>query len=355
MIFFFIFLALTLLWLLFPLTPSLLEFARPTDINPLKVVSRDSGDIAFFANNFRSYFLTQAEKFDFTTIRDSELSKLPDGSPFIRIRGTAWDPTTQNQASKTVDFLVIAGPETTLPDNVTFLREVYGVGELTGGVGCAYRAILADKSLTLPGQSIILRWAHSIGKLTVQEGSILHGRASSDDEFFLASGVTFEWICAPIISVGVIEKRDDTRQLQLQNVTFDQVDLKIMTDGTYRFDGDISIPANGLVTGNFVVTGQINIGSGAHVKGSMKAYKDINTEENCRIDGSVVTRSAINIGKFSIIEGPLISEAGIVIGQSTLIGSKDKPSTVSAPSVTIHSGVVIHGMVVAQRIGQTCT
>lgn len=353
MIFFFVFLTLTFLWLLFPLMPSLLEFVRPTDTDPLKVVSRDSSDIAFFANNFRNYFLIQAVKFDFTTIRDSELSKLPDGSPFIRIRGDEWVPNNQYQVSNSVDYLVIAGPETSLPGNVTFLREVYGVGELTGGVGCAYRAILADKNLTLLGQSIVLRWAHSIGTLTVQKGSILHGRASSDKALFLATGVTFEWIFAPIILVGETEKRNDKNEFKLRKVTFDQVNLKLMTDGTYRFDGDISIPANGLISGNFVVTGQINVGSGAQVKGSIKAYKGISTEENCMIDGSVVTRSSINIGKYCIIKGPLISETGIIIGKNTVVGRMDKPSTISAPSVTIHSGAVIHGMVVAQHIGQT--
>ncbi|KAA0895224.1 polymer-forming cytoskeletal protein [Oryzomonas rubra] len=350
MIFFFVFLTLTFLWLLFPLIPSLLEFVRPTDIDPLKVVSRDSGDIAFFANNFRNYFLTQAEKFDFTTIQDTELSKLPDGSPFIRIRGNVWN---QKHASAPVDYIVIAGPETTLPDDVTFLREVYGVGGLTGGVGCAYRAILADKSLTLLEQSIVLRWVHSIGKLTVQEGSILHGRASSDEELCLAIGVTFEWISAPVIFVGKTEIHSDTSPMQLRRVVFNQVGLKVMADGTYRFEGDISIPANSLFTGNIVVSGQINVGYGAHVKGSMKAYKDIKVGGNCKIDGSVVTRLTINIEKLCIIQGPLIAEAGISIGQGSIIGSKEKHSTVSAPSVTIYSGAVIYGMVVAQHIGQT--
>ena len=353
MIFFFILLAAALLWLLFPLTPSLLEFVRPTDIAPLKVVSRDSGDIAFFANNFRNYFLAQAEKFDFTTIRDLELSQLPDSSPFMRVRGNVCFPPNHNQASNTVDYLVIAGPETTLPDNITFLREVYGVGGLTGGVGCAYRAVLADRDLTLLGESIVLRWAHSMGTFTVQEGSILHGRTSSDEELFLASGVTFEWISAPVILVGKANEVNDISQLQLRDVTFNQVDLKVMTDGTYRFDGDISIPANGLVTGNFIVTGRIYIGSRAHIKGSIKAYKNIITEDNCRIDGSVVTRSTINIGKFCIVKGPLISETGIIIGQGTMVGNKEELSTISAPIVTIHSGTVIYGMVVAQRLGQT--
>lgn len=350
MIFFFVFLALTFLWLLLPLIPSLLEFVRPTDIDPLKVVSRDSGDVAFFANNFRNYFLTQAEKFDFTTIQDSELSKLPDGSPFIRIRGNVWN---QKQVSAPVDYIVIAGPETTLPDDVTFLREVYGVGELTGGVGCAYRAILTDKSLVLLEQSIILRWVHSIGKLTVQGGSILHGRASSDEELCLAIGVTFEWISAPVIFVGKTEISSDTGPLQLQRAIFDQVDLKTMTDGTYRFEGNISIPTNSLFTGNIVATGQINVGYGAHINGSMKAYNDINVKDNCKIDGSIVTTFKIKINNFCIIQGPVISEIGIIIGQGTIIGSKDKLSTVSAPSITIHSGAVIYGMVVAQNIGQT--
>lgn len=351
---FLIFLAVTILWLLLPLIPALRELITPTDIAPLTVVSRESSDIAFFAKNFRHYLLPQVEEFDFTLLRDSEPAMLPDGTPFVRVQGSAQLPFQQHQSMDIVDCLVIAGDGTTLPDSMTLLREVYGVGSLRGGTDCAYRAILAERDLELGMRSVVLRWVHSVGGLDVQEGTILYGRASSDQALHLAPGVTFEWIAAPVISI-VSAKEYATPKLEekVQRSPLDLGDMIAMSDNTYRSDGDFTVAEKSLLTGHLVVTGGLVVGPGAHVRGNLKAHETVTLGDGCRIDGSIVARSTVVIGKNCIIGGPLISEQEIIVGHGSAIGTLEKPATVSAPRVSLHAGVTVSGMVVVNNEGKT--
>lgn len=351
---FLILLLVTIVWLLLPIIPALRELIAPTDIAPLTVVSRESSDIAFFANNFRRYILPQIEKFDFSLIQDSEPAKLHDGTPFVRVQGVAQLPFQQHLSMNAVDYLIIAGDGTTMPDGMTVMREVYGVGSLRGGTDCAYRAILAEGDLELRMKSVVLRWVHSVGALDVHEGTILHGRASSDQALHLASGVTFEWIAAPVISV-VPAKEDAIGKVEgkVQRSPIDLGDMVAMSDNTYRSDGDFTVAENSLLTGHLVVTGALVIGSGSHVRGNLKAHETVTLGDGCKIDGSIVARSTVIIGENCVIVGPLISEQEITVGHGSAIGTLEKPATISAPRVSLHTGVTVSGMVVVKNEGKT--
>lgn len=343
----------TVLWLLLPLIPALCEFMAPTDTAPLTVVSRDSSDIAFFSKSFRNYLLPLAEKFDFTTLRDSEPAILSDGTPFVRVQGVAQLPFVQHPLEKTVDHLVIAGDGAILPDRVTFQREIFGVKSLIGGSDCTFRAILAEGNLTLHDRSIVLRWAHSVGVFEVHEGTALYGRASSDEALHLALGTSFEWIAAPVISVGKTQVSPVEAGQDIQRSPRKLDDMIAMTDDTYRFDGDLVVSERSIVTGNLVVTGKVTIESNSHIRGSLKAHEMVTLGEGCLIDGSIITMASICVGRKCTIGGQLIAEEEISVGHGSLIGSREKPVTVSAPHVTLCAGVVVSGMVVAQGAGKT--
>jgi len=326
---------------------------KPTDIDPLRVVPRDSSAVSFFANNFRNYILKQVEKYDFSSLRDYQPARLPDGTPFVRVQGSGKLPLKETSSANTVDHVVIAGVGSILPDDTTFLREVYGVASLMGGGNCVYRAILAEEELTLQPGSIVLRWGHSVGVFNVHENSILHGRASSDKELHLMPGVTFEWIAAPVISVESAEEHIGTAKEEVQRVPFELDDMIKMTDDTYRYNGDILLPDRSLVTGNLVVKGRLMIGPETCIRGNLKSHGAITLGNGCIVEGSIVTSSLLTIGKNCILWGPIISEKQITVGNGSAVGTQDKPATVSAPLVNLHSGVVVTGMVVAQSAGKT--
>jgi len=89
------------------------------------------------------------------------------------------------------------------------------------------------------------------------------------------------------------------------------------------------------------------------IKGSLKSDGEITLGDGCIVEGGVVTSSPVTIGKNCILWGPIISEKQITVGHGSIVGTKDKPATISAPLVNLHSGVAVTGMVVAQSAGKT--
>ncbi|MBN1382501.1 MAG: polymer-forming cytoskeletal protein [Deltaproteobacteria bacterium] len=348
-------LLITVGWFLLPFIPSVRELLRPTDTEPLRVVSRESSAISFFANNFRRYFLSQADQFDFSTIRDFEPATFPDGTPFVRVQGQGTFPLTNNPSESMVDYLVIAGEDTVFPEDTAFLREIYGVKSVKGARNSIYRAILAEEDLLVPEECIILRWAHAVHSFDVGENTRLHGRASAEKNLRLASGVLFEWIAAPVISIGHVEEVNDVKKDDSRLTPFEFKDMIKMTKGgdTYRSVGDLNIPNRSLVTGSLVIKGDLDIGEETVVRGNLKCDGKISIGDGCAVEGSIVTRSALHIGEKCAIKGPIISEEEVTVATGSVIGMDKGKTTISAPNVYLHNGVVIKGMVVAQREGKT--
>jgi hypothetical protein len=352
---FFIILLITIIWFMLPLVPSIQELLIPTDTDPLKVVPRDTGDISFFARNFRKYILSQLQKYDFSVLSDYEPAKLSDGTPFVRVQGTGQLPLQENSIVNTVDHVVIAGTGTILQDDTTFLREVYGMKSFIGGVQCIYRAILSEEDLTLSAGSTVLRWAHSVGLFTIGENSLLYGRASSDKELHLAPGVTFEWIAAPLISVGTPGEPHGIKGIMketVKRIPFELDETTTMAGDTHRHEGDLLIRGQRLVSGNLIVTGRLDIMPGSCVQGNIKAYKEVTIGDKCIVQGSIVTKTVLTVGTECILWGPLVSEQEINVGYHSTVGTTDKPTTIVAPIVALYPGVAISGMVIAQNTGQ---
>jgi predicted acyltransferase (DUF342 family) len=342
-------------WLLLPLIPAIRELLKPTDTDPLKVVSRESSAISFFANNFRSFFLTQADQYNFSSLKDFEPATFSDGTPFIRVQGRGRFPVRHDSSQDLVDYLVIVGNDAVFPDNTTFLREIYAVRSMTGGRSCIYRAILAEERLTIPEDCIVLRWAHCVEKFSVGDYTVLHGRASSDRALVLGQDVQFEWIAAPVISVGPLEEKAEVKKGIDGLVTFEFKDMIEMPGGkgTYRCVGDLPIGNRNLVTGSLVVTGELDIGEETVIKGNLKCYGKTSIGAGCVVEGSIVTRSPLQIGENCVVNGPVISEEEITIGAGSVIGTEQINATISAPQIYLNKGVVIKGMVIAESEGKT--
>src|ERR1043166_7526893 len=188
-------------WFLLPLLPALRELLRPTDLAALKVVDRSSGYVAYFARNFRNYLEKQTALLPAEQQVGDFLGRLPDGTRLVRIHKAV---TTLEREGKDgpEKRLVVVDVPLRLEGGETFLMELYARAPLTGGPEAVYRAVYAEKDLTLGEGSTVLRWAHAGGRLAVGRDSVLRGRISSDTGVELGPGVVFERIGAPIISAG---------------------------------------------------------------------------------------------------------------------------------------------------------
>ena len=334
----------TLLWFLLPLLPALRELFAPKDIAPLKVVDRSSGHVAYFARNFRQYLEralpAEAGAGDYA-------GKLLDGTEFVRVN---LKPATLNGAPKVHNHIVVFDTPITLHGEETFLLEVYARAPLSGGPRTVFRAVYADRELTLGEGSRVLRWTHAGGALTVGAGSLLRGRVSSDSAVRLGAGCVFERIGAPVIASGNAQEPPPAPPVAPK--LWKPLDARRVGDH-WRVEGDLEIPEGVLVKGSLVVAGALTLGMGAIVAGSLKAHREIMLGGEAQVQGSVVSRTRIELGQAAWVAGSVIAERDVRLGKDAVVGGPGRPATVSATSVELFGGATVYGQIAARREGRT--
>jgi predicted acyltransferase (DUF342 family) len=214
-----------------------------------------------------------------------------------------------------------------------------------------FRAVYAERDLSLGDGSQVLRWTHATGSLLVGAHSTLHGRVSSDRSVRLGNQVTFERIGAPVISAGAAQEPPPPPPSPPQAWRLPK-DARRIGDHV-RIDGDLKIPEGVLVTDHLVVTGRLTIGLGAIVAGSLKAHRDIELGDEVQVRGSAVSRTRITLGRFAWIAGPTIAEQRVVLGGNAVIGSPGSPATVVATEIELDQGATVYGQISAMRSART--
>jgi cytoskeletal protein CcmA (bactofilin family) len=343
-------LAVTVGWLLLPLIPGLRELFRPTDVTPLTVVDRSSGDVAYFAKNFRQYLDRQMAAYAAAPEADERHRKLPDGTSFVRVEHAehALEPASEE---RTQPSLVVADRPITLSGGETFLMEVFAREAFNGGPNAVYRALFGGRKIWLGEGTRVLRWVHAADRLVVGAHSVLRGRVSSDLGVSLGGGVVFERIGAPVIAVGLEhEPPPDPPALPKEF----KLPAETRRIGNHlRVIGNLDIPEGVRVTSSLVVSGTLRIGMGTIVEGSVKAHRDVELADEAQVRGAVVARRRVMAGAAAWIGGPVIAEERIRLGRGAVVGAPYRPATVSAPEVEMASGATVYGQISAPMGGRT--
>lgn len=337
-------------WFLLPMLPALRELLWPTDVQPLLVVDRSSGDVAFFARNFRQYLQRQTEGLAEAARVGDFAGALPDGTGFVRV-DRKLDALTYNGSERTQDRVVVSDRPLTLEGNETFLKEVYARAPLVGGSNAVYRAVYAERELILGEGSRVLRWVHAAGRLTAGAHSVLRGRVSSDDAVSLGGGVVFERIGAPVVSVG--REHEPPPDLPALPKEHKLPEGSRRIGDHVRVEGDLEIPAGMRVTSSLVVAGSLKVGLGSLVLGSVKAHRDVELGDEAQVRGAVVAGRRVMIGAAAWVAGPLIAEERVRLGRGAVVGGPTTPATVSAPEVEMSNGATVYGQVTAPAGGRT--
>lgn len=341
----FIVLAATLLWVLVPLLPGLLELRSRENLKPLEVTDRSVGRVSFFARNFKQYLdkvlPQEAGAGDYA-------ARLLDGTEFIRVNRRTDQLATQQ---KTEPRVVILDAPHSLPGDQTYLMEVYSRAPLTSGPETNYRAVYSEDDLALGEHNRVFRWVHANGALTVGCHSVLRGRVSSEFKVVMGSDVVFERAGAPVIAHQDVSEPPTTTRSELRGWNLPVGAQKV--GDHIRIEGDLDIPKETLVSGSLVVTGRLRIGTGALVEGSVKAYRDIELADKARVSGAVVTRSRLAVGEAAWIGGPALAERSVRLGRKAVVGGPSREVSVAGVEVELSEGATVYGQISAIRGART--
>lgn len=328
-----------------PLLPALTELYLKRDAQPLNVIQQHAGEIRHFSFGFRNYIAALLEPLrECVASGTTAHGAMPNGDQYLLL-GRADDTHLVSTGGETAtcQSVVAAGMDMVLPDGITFAKEVYAAGKITGGEESVFRALLGEKDIQLGRASTVIRWVHAVGAFRAGRDCDLYGRISSDREIQLESGCAFQRLNAPRIVLG----RSDAQET---NPSAETAPLSPPV-GRRLVDEDLEIQAGEIVSTNIVTRGRLHIGAGARVLGSVKSHGHIALGAGVHVEGSLISASTMHIGTDCRITGPVIAERGIAIDTGTRCGSVRTPTTVSAPTIEIADGVTVFGTIWARTEG----
>jgi cytoskeletal protein CcmA (bactofilin family) len=334
-----------------PLLPAIVELRLKRDAQPLNVIQQHAGEIRHFANGFRKVAVElQGPLRDCVALGTTAAGRLPDGDEYLLI-GRA-DNATWMRGGKPQPIcrvVVATGADAALPDGMTFAKEIYAAGRLTGGKDSTYRAILGEEDVRLQRASKVTRWAHAVGTFRAEYDCDLYGRVSSDREINLQSGCVFQRLNAPRISFG------DAAAKQIGSGALDAVagpQSLPAPAGRTLYDEDFDVPPGAVIPGSIVTRGKLRIGAGARVLGSAKSDKAMTVDAGACVQGSLISAGTMDIGPDCRVGGPVVAERGLVMESGTRCGAIHSQTTVSAPTIEIEEGALVFGTLWAREEGR---
>lgn len=334
----------TMLLLALPLIPAIMELYRKSDAVPLSVVQRHAGDIRYFATGFRNYLTPiEGELKRSETTRVGSEGILADGTKYCVIGSPSQPVPVQGNVCP---VLIATAWNLRAASGIAFQKDIYTRRGFIGGENNSYRAILADSSIQLGNSSCVTRWLHASGEVRTGADCRLEGRVSSDQALLLERGTRFLRLNAPLIATSRLEN--------VEWMTANQPgrNESLLTTVRELHHGDLKIEPGEVVRANLVVRGNLQIGAGAQIHASVKSCRDLMLERDVYIAGSAISGRTMEIGQNSSIAGPVIAERSIFIHDGTRCGTPEKPTTVSAPRITVQERVLICGTLWARESGQ---
>jgi predicted acyltransferase (DUF342 family) len=338
---------------LIPLVPAIAELRLKRDAQPLDVIQQYGGDIRHFADGFRKFALVLQPQLQQCVSAGTTLTgAFPDGDEYVllgRSDDSFFVPATRKDP--VWRSVVAAGADLALPDGLTFAKEIYAAGDLTGGASSTFRAILGEKDVHLQRDSKVIRWAHAVQTFRADHDCDLYGRVSSDREIQLQSGCVFQRVNAPLI---VSEFSDDAAahsSVHSSNIMANAEPFPAPT-GRTLYDRDLEIHPGDVVPGSVVTRGTLHIGAGARVLGSVKSNGHLAMDSGASVEGSLISATTMHIGPDCHIGGPVLAEHGIVIESGAHCGAPGSPTTVSAPTIEMEEGVSVFGSLWARNEGR---
>src|ERR1700730_4976160 len=229
-----------------PLLPALAELRLKRDAQPLNVIQQHAGEIRHFSNGFRTYIADLLEPLrECVASGTTAHGAMPGGDQYLLLgRADAVRFVSTGGKTETCQSVVAAGMDVVLPDGITYAKEVYAVGEITGGEESVFRALLGEKYIHLGRASTVIRWAHAVGAFRADRDCDLYGRISSDREIQLESGCAFQRLNAPRIVMGHSDPEET-------NVGAETAPTSL-PGGRRLVDEDLEIQAGEIVSANIV-------------------------------------------------------------------------------------------------------
>lgn len=353
--------AVMALWFAAPFIPAIVEWRDKRDAHPLRVVQDYEGEVTYFARRFRAYVennVTSPEAADVWLDDDmpageGEPRRFEDGTRYAVIAEDGEPALTDEEgAAEYTERVLLAYGSLALPGRMAYLSEIYAKGDVRGDYNNIYRAILCDGNVHLGAESMILRWLHAAGDVHVGPSSVLYGRVSADGDIVLAPRSRFVRLKARRLLFGAEPAGEWAKARQRAIFEIESTTAAELAARRWLVHKTLRMPGARRFRGDLVVYGSLTIGEDCVIEGSVKAHGNLEIGRGTHIEGSVISMGDVKFQRDCSTRGPILSETSLWIANGCRMGTRENPTTVSAPRIVVSSGVVAYGSVWAREHGE---
>ena len=234
-------------------------------------------------------------------------------------------------------------------------REVVDGAGSTHGVGLSGSAVTSPEGSLAEGRHSVslgpnadVSQALMASNVYVKQGTHLRNVVTATRLLYLEEGCRFSWLDAPSICFGYGDARVVSLHARL-------LALKLFSpfsgDRFQRFEGDQTLEAGSVITGDRLGTGDLNIGEGCTLVGSLKVYGNVKVGAGSSIKGSIFSEKSAVLGARSFVSGVVSANDLIELGCESVVGTTEQLSSVSASRIRAAPGAVVHGSIRAREAG----
>jgi len=324
--------------ILLPLLPALHELVFKTDVEPLPIEHTLKGEVGFFADSFR------ARVQEWLHAEGAVVAKLHV------LTAPRPEPAALMEQETGAECLALVCPAARLHGGMVLERELYAAGDLVVEEAVSLRAVLAEATLTFEPHCTVQRWADA-ESIRAAERCAFHGRISARKCIQFGSDTQFERVSAPSILCGPMpatSRFDPPGELE----PLPPADRYHPLSNRSTYWGALHPERAVLHAGDLVVQGAASFPAGSRMEGSIKTHGDLALGPRMHVQGQVVARGAIALAAHGRIEGNVMSETSIHLASGCVVGSEEQPVSISAPHITVESGVRVHGSLSAYEGGR---
>ncbi len=324
-----------------PMVPALLEWARPTDAEPLHINRHDALDPPYLATSFAAK-LAKAILNQRQRLGPYDLAL---AAPFP----SPWPLNAREQRKGGSGRAWHGSGDLVAPNGMRFLAPVAAKGKLQTAVGATYHSLWAGALLTLASGSKVLRWAHGHTVL-VEDHCQLTGRITASQRLIVAGECKFTLLHAPVVQFGKLGAAIPVAPM-LGRLGLPE-EAQPDASGTRALCSEaLTVDAYRSWSVDLVCRHDLSLGDGCRAGGSIKAHGHLSLGDGCQVVGNLVAGKTLVLGAGCWVNGSIIAEGTVVLGPGCIVGSPQSPATVAAPHIEVADGVVVHGTVWAGVAG----
>ncbi len=207
-----------------------------------------------------------------------------------------------------------------------------------GSATYAARLLSGGQSVNLPLQ------------VELHTGSVSHDVVCAVDSIGVQPGCQFSWLDAKTITFTAASPTapDSLPRSDTLPIAINSARAKFQ-----RIEGAWQTPPAVEILGDYVVTQDAIVAADTVVVGNIKAYGHLRVCSGGVVHGSVFAKMDITLEPGATVFGVVSASQQITMLGGSVVGHLSQLSSVSAPVVVAHAGVMVHGSVKAQTLGSS--